>query len=263
VGAQDNDAYLWAFMLGPISNFIWGVQSRSVPIFFGRKTPKVRTVLPLLIGLNAGALLLLQATLNDRTGYIDAAAGFALAGGALAVLPWLTGSVWGEAKRLRPRAKPAARFVLAANIAAVLAGLLLEYAGLRIVLDGEDYSAWAAADTRDAARHLFGVGTITMLILGMARLVAPVFALERTEAGVPALFERAPFWLVLGALVLRAGVPLLGDSIDYDAGRHTMAAAGVLGWLAIAIFAVSVLRAVRAEPRTKRALEEIAARARK
>ncbi|MBE0608348.1 MAG: hypothetical protein IH609_03140, partial [Dehalococcoidia bacterium] len=111
---------------------------------------------------------------------------------------------------------------------------------------------------RDAARHVVGIGLVTMLILGMARLVAPVFALERTESGVPKLYERAPFWLLLGALALRGGSALLAEQISYDARMHWAAGAGVLAWLAIAIFAVSVLRAARAEPATKRALEALA-----
>mgnify|MGYP002682498274 CR=1 FL=1 len=77
------------------------------------------------------------------------------------------------------------------------------------------------------------------------------------------LLERLPFWLLLGSLVLRAGVPLLGERLDYEAGRHTIALAGMLAWLAVAIFAFSVARAVRAEPRTKRALDEVVRNARR
>jgi hypothetical protein len=262
LGLQDNDALLWVVMLGPIGNFIWGVQSRSVPIFFGRKTPPLRWMFPLLVALNVGVALIALSLAAGERGYQWAGAGFVFAGAALAVLPPFAGSVYGQAKRLRPRARFAARFIIAGNIAAVAAGALLVVAGSDMLLTGERGAAWAAFDTRDAARHLFGVGTISMLILGMARLIAPVFALERTESGVPQLLERLPFWLLVAAVVLRAGVPLLGDSIDRDAGQHTIAAAGIMGWLAIAIFASSVARAVLAEPRTKRALEEVAARSR-
>ena len=71
------------------------------------------------------------------------------------------------------------------------------------------------------------------------------------------------WWLLLGSLVLRAGVPLLGERLDYETGRHTIALAGMLAWLAVAIFAFSVARAVRAEPRTKRALDEVVRNARR
>ncbi|MCZ7577132.1 MAG: hypothetical protein M5U18_08880 [Dehalococcoidia bacterium] len=204
---------------------------------------------------NAGAALVaLSLLFEGETAARLSGSGMALAGAGMVWLPVIAGSVWGQAKRLRPRAKPAARFVLGANIAAVVAGVLLVWAGAQTALDAE-YAEFAA---RDAARHVVGIGLVTMLILGMARLVAPVFALERTESGVPKLYERAPFWLLLGALVLRGGSALLAEQISYDARMHSAATAGALAWLAIAIFAVSVLRAVRAEPATRRALETLA-----
>lgn len=250
-----DDVMTWVVLLGPIGNFIWSVQSRSVPIFFGRKTPTWRQAVVPGVAYNAGAALVaLSLLFEGETAARLSGSGMALAGAGMVWLPVIAGSVWGQAKRLRPRAKPAARFVLGANIAAVVAGVLLVWAGAQTALDAE-YAKFAA---RDAARHVVGIGLVTMLILGMARLVAPVFALERTESGVPKLYERAPFWLLLGALVLRGGSALLAEQISYDARMHSAATAGALAWLAIAIFAVSVLRAVRAEPATRRALETLA-----
>ncbi|MGE0600359.1 MAG: NnrS family protein [Dehalococcoidia bacterium] len=259
---QDNDILLWIVMLGPIGNFIWGVQSRSVPVFYGRGTPNLPKLILPGIALNFGVAFLALSLLNDANGLRWSGLGFALSGSALLWLPAVAGSVYGEARRLRPRARSAARFLIAANVAAMLAGALLLWAGFAVLV--QDSSApFAAFNQRDAARHLFGIGTITMLILGMARLVAPFFALERTESGVPRFLEGLPFWFLLAAVVLRAGVPLLGDSLDYEAGRHIIATAGSLAWAAIAIFAFSVARAIRAEPRTKVALEHLAANARK
>ena len=258
VPGQHNNILLWVVMLGPISNFIWGVQSRSVPVFYGRGTPALAKLVIPGLGLNLGIALLCISLLDDESATRWAGAGFVLAGASLVWLPAVAGSVYGQAKRLRPRARSAARFIIVANLAAMAAGALLVWAGVDILVG----DSFAAFDRRDAARHLFGLGTITMLILGMARLVAPFFAMERTESGVPRLLERLPFWLLLGALAIRAGVPLLGDALEYEAGRHLVATAGMLAWLAIAIFAFSVARAVRAEPRTKRALEHLAAESR-
>jgi len=139
---------------------------------------------------------------------------------------------------------------------AVAAGSLLVYSGIRMIGSGD--GQWAAPFARDASRHLLGIGTISMLILGMARLIAPVFALERTENGVPRLLERAPFWLLVGAVILRPGAALFGDQFGFENRMHTASLAGALAWLAIAIFAASVLRAARAEPRTQRSLEAAA-----
>jgi len=258
---RENDAFLWAVMLGPIGNFIWAVQSRSVPIFYGRKTPQLIVAAGPGLLLNAGAAFIVLGAADEESGQLSGGLGFVFAGIALLALPPICGAVYGQAKRLRPRARSAARFVIAANIAAMVAGGLMIWGGVE-AMGGDDYAAWSGFDQRDAARHLLGVGTITMLILGMARLVAPFFALERTESGVPMFLERLPFWLLVGALVVRAAVPLLGDQIDRDAEQHALATAGLMAWTAIAVFAFSVARAVRAEPRTKRALDAIAAKAR-
>lgn len=251
---QDNQILLWVVMLGPIANFIWGVQSRSVPVFYGRGTPALRKVAAPGIAFNLGVALLVISLFDNATGYRWVGPGFVLVGASLVWLPVFAGSVHGEAKRLRPRARSAARFLIAANISAMLAGILLVWVGF-VVFSGERYGPLGAFDQRDAARHLFGLGTISMLILGMARLVAPFFAIERTESGVPNFLEHLPLWFLISAVVLRAGVPLLGDNLDRDAGLHVMATAGSLAWAAIAIFAFSVARAIRAEPKSKRALE--------
>ncbi|HNO65921.1 MAG TPA: hypothetical protein PKK39_06200 [Tepidiformaceae bacterium] len=255
----DNDALLWVTMLGPVGNFIWSVQSRSVPVFFARKSPTLRAAVLPGIAFNAGAAAIVIATagVGSRTAWEGA--GFLLAGVGLAILPPMCGAVRGEPTRLRPRARSAARFVLVANSAAVLAGLLLCVAGV-LMLSG--HNGTVAIDARDAARHAFGIGLITMLILGMARLVAPIFALERTESGVPEALEHSPFWLLTAALVLRVGSALIAGPLGYENRMHTASLAGLLGWLAIAVFAFSVARAMRAAPRTKRALEEAAVHAR-
>ena len=252
-----DDAVSWVVLLGPIGNFIWSVQGRSVPIFFGRKTPTWRQAIIPGAAYNGGAALMAAALAaqGEQSARLSGAGLFA-AGIGMAWLAVIAGSVWGRPTRLRPRAKFAARFVLAANLSAVAAGVLLAWAGLETLAEGH----YAAFPARDAARHIIGIGLVTMLIMGMARLVAPVFALERTESGVPRLYERAPFLLLLAALLLRAGAGLLGEHISYDARMHAAAAAGTLAWLAIVVFAISVARAVRAEPATRRALDALVRR---
>jgi hypothetical protein len=109
-------------------------------------------------------------------------------------------------------------------------------------------------ELRDASRHAFGVGMITMLILGMAQLIAPVFAMSRAEARQPSLAERLPFPLLLSALLLRVGAGLLRDELNVDAYHHTTALAGTMAWCALLLFAVSVVQAVRREPRMRELL---------
>jgi hypothetical protein len=208
--------------------------------------------------LNGGAALLAISLFpwGAETAIRLSGAGLLCAGVASAWFPFVAGAVGGKAKRLRPRARAAGRFVLAANIASAGAGLALVWAGAQTLVDGE----FAAFGLRDAARHALGLGLITMLILGMARLVAPVFALERVQASGPSVIDRAPFWLLLGALTLRVSAGLLYDTISYDSRMHLAATAGVLAWLAIGLFAFAMVRAVRAEKATQEMLRGIAER---
>src|SRR5690606_1522798 len=122
-----DDAMTWMVMLGAIASFIWAVQSRSVPIFFGRKIPSFRHVVVPGLLLNTGAAMFFAATWMDNTSARDTVVAVAcLASGAgLAWLAPIAGSCWGTPNRLRPRARAAARFVLVANLAAVVCGILL------------------------------------------------------------------------------------------------------------------------------------------
>lgn len=244
-----DDTLTWVVMLGSIGNFIWAVQSRSVPVFFGRKTPPMRRAILPLVVLNVGVALLAISLAGNGSGtsYRLEGLGFTFAGIATAWLAPLCGAISGTAHRLRPGARAASRFVLAANIAAIVAGIFLAWAGLDTLIRGE-YAAFAL---RDAARHAFGVGLITMLILGMAQLVAPVFALSRAESRPPALWERAIFWLLVASVVLRVAGALLDGHMDEVQRLHLVSTSGALAWIALVLFATMIVLAIRREPRMK------------
>lgn len=240
-----DDAMAWAIMLGAIGNFIWGVQSRSVPVFFGRKTPSLQRVAIPGFLLNGGALaILLSGLAHGSAEERLLGGGLAAAGLALAWLAPIAGSVWGRAHRLRPRARAASRYVLAANVAGLATGLMLVWAGGLSLVSGE----FEAFGVRDAARHAFGLGLITMLIIGMAQLIAPVFAMERAEARPVSRLDHVAWGSLIAALVLRVLVGLLFEDVDYEPRMHLAAVAGILAWLGLAMFALTVARAVRREP---------------
>ena len=258
--AATDDATSWAVLLACVGNFIWAIQSRSVPVFFGRKTPTVRRALAPGIALNLGALAILtSAALSDFDQRQRlAGAGFVLAGLALLALPPMAGAIRGEAKRLRPRARSAAKYVLWGNRFAMLAGALLLAAGLSaLFFDGERSLA-----LRDAARHAYGLGLLTLLIVGMAQLVAPFFALRRLDASGTSLVDRAVWWCLISATVLRVLTGLAADDWPGVARLHASALAGTLGWLGLVLFASTVIHAVRSEPRLKAQLAATAQAAR-
>jgi hypothetical protein len=253
-----DQAATWVVMAGAIGNFVWAVQSRSVPIFFGRKTPRLGGVAAPYISLNAGVGLLFAAAYVDTGETYErlTGAGFVAAGIALAWLAPVAGSCWGRAKRLRPRARAAARFVLFANLSAVVCGALLVAAGVWTLVEG----GFAAPGLRDAARHTFGLGVMTMLIVGMAQLVAPFFAVRRLEGRGRWLFEEGVFVLLVAATALRVAAGLLWDEVSIDTRMHLGAIAGTLAWLGLGLFAAMVAGALRAEPRLKAELVQAAAR---
>ncbi len=95
----------------------------------------------------------------------------------------------------------------------------------------------------DAARHVFLVGAVTLGIVTMAQLILPEFASERfvREPGA----WRGPFFggALSLAVVLRGLLPWAG--LESPARHWSMAAAGAIAFVALAVFAVLYLRASR------------------
>ncbi len=252
----EHDPVLWTVTLGAIGNFIWAVQSRSVPTFFGRsQPPALRFALPWAV-MNVGLVVVaLQAFEPLRTARAEGA-GLVLAAVGMAGLAVLVGAFHARAHRLRPRARPAARYVAAANWCAVGAAAALLWAGVHTAAAG----VHTDPGVRDAARHLFGVGTITMLIVGVAQLIAPIFALGRAEPRPLGIADQAAFWGLAGAAALRALAGLLTPWVAYDHRMAMAGLAGVLAWYGIARFAWLALDAYRNEGRMLELLARGAAR---
>ena len=249
VPARLEDSISWVAMLGVIGSFIWAVQGRSVSVFYGRKARSRAQALPPFALLNGGlALVLVSGLMNEGIlSWRVEGAGLLSAGAALVWLGPVLGSAWGRATRLRARARPAARYIIVANLSAIGAGLLLVVAGASTLASGEYSAFWA----RDAGRHLFALGTITMLIVGMAQLVAPVFAMERAQSRRMRLRDESVFWLLLAALLTRAGAGILAEVTDYATRMNHSAYAGMLAWVALALFAWRLVEAIRREPEMK------------
>lgn len=243
VEAANTRATTWLALLGGIGAFTWGVQAQTVPVFYGRKRPPIRRVGVPAAALAAGCVLTVAGALARNDALV--APGFLLAGLAVIAITVLTGAITGSAHRLRPRAQPMARFILAANRWALVSGGLLAVTGVRIATGA------TPAGMEDAARHALTVGFITGLIIGMASLVAPMFAVERVVPGT----RRAEVYLAFPALqaaaVLRVGAALLAGEMSESARQHTLALSGALAWFAVATFAYALIRAVRNAPKAK------------
>ncbi len=230
----------WVVLLGPLMNSVWAVQARSVPVFFGRRRPR-RLLVPTVV-FNLGAVLVLLSVSGETA---LARVGLGLAGAATIWLIALVGAVWGQAHRLTPASRPTARFVLTANRWGLLAGACLLLAA--ILPPG--LAAWSQRlDT--GSLHLLGLGLATVLIVGMSRLVTPVFAIQRSVARQ----ERAPA-VILALLVAATGarwaVALLDGTVPAALIAGLLGIAGVLAWLGLALFAASLAVAWRDLDRQK------------
>jgi len=234
-----NEPLLWGGMFGAIGNFIWAVQSRAVPNFFGRQPVPWPHFLPFWAAYNAGlALVVLQATAPLEHPWLQGV-GLTSLGLGLGGLVFLVAALRPDAHRLRPRARPSARYIAAANWLALLAAALLAASGVDALLSGEVVPLWL----RDAARHSFALGPITMLIIGMAQLITPIFALGRAEVRRPGILDRASPWVLLVAALLRVGASLSEPLLSYAVRMDMAAGSGVLAWLGVASFGWRALQA--------------------
>ena len=227
----------WVALLGAIGNLVWAIQARSVPVFYGRQLPAVRDVAAPLAVFDLGLVAVLASAVAG--GDLVRQAGLALAGAAMVALAPLCGSVGGTAHRLHPGSRGAAVFVVTANRWAVLAGGLLVLAPA-LALGGD---ASSAGGLEDAALHAVGLGLVTTLIPGVARLLAPVFAIARTSrAGSDVAFRL--IWLALTAATALRVLAGLVEVVPAVSWREPLVvAAGSLAWIGLLLFAGGFVRA--------------------
>jgi hypothetical protein len=250
VPASLDQVATWVVMLGAIGNVIWAIQARSVPVFYGRRSPNRLT--PALELFNLGTILILASALVPWIPLQQV--GLGLAGAGTLWLAPLTGAIRGHAHRLRLPSRSAARFVVAANRWAMVAGGCL--------VGGAISSSWSGSATArfdNAALHGLGLGLATTLIVGMARLVAPAFAVARaaTEPG-PSTLGFVWLSLFIGT-ASRLGAALLEGTVPTPWTQGMLALAGILTWIGLALFASSFGRAWLRQASRRAALVESAA----
>jgi len=239
-------------MLGGIGSFIWAIQSRMVPSFFGRKQPTMGALAGPAVIYNFGLLGILVTLVRAAAGRgvgpdgSIMSAGLGLVGVGVIWLAAAAGAVTGAPHRLRAASRPLARFVVSADRWAVVAGVMwiAAFAGPLI------YQGAPRHNFADAALHAYGTGVITMLIAGMVQMVAPVFARARIEARPPGLMERSVWPLLWGATAARVAGALAGGYAGGHAFTDLSALSGVLGWAGLAALAGLLVAAGRRNPRT-------------
>ena len=242
----------YGFLLG----FIFGVDTRAVPTFFAHR-PSVRLVRASWLLLQIGLLLFageaLQTSLRHTHIVGVQILGLFCLGAALIGAAATTGS-WKPASRLRPSARGAAGLLKAAFAWCAVAGALdIAFA----------IQSWAsrqplADNEADAVRHILAVGFVTTMIIGMGHLLVPALATQRL-AGLTAKRRLLLFRILLfAAVVLRAGPPLLPE-LSGRLSYSLIGCAGVLAWLAVALFGYFLWRARREQAGNLEAVARIEA----
>jgi NnrS protein len=235
-------ATVWTVTLGAVGNFIWAVQSRMMPVSFGRRALTRASVSVPILAYNLGAAAALLAAIPLSSGQMSGGwpeirtAGLGVAGAGMIWLAFTCGATHGRPSRLRPASQPLALLIIWANRWAVVGGVLLLLLSMRSLLP----PAVARLDLEDAALHAIEVGLITLLIAGMLQLVAPVFAMARVGPQPRERFVVLVWALLMTATLSRVSAAFVPAAFDLLAGIS-----GVAGWLALGLLALALVRARR------------------
>lgn len=242
VPPADDAPALQAQFLGFLLCFIVGVSLRSLPVFFAWKPPAWLQWTAWAL-LQAGATVVVAASLLSAAGvdaHLPAEAGRLVVCLALLACTVCMG-VWRPASRLRGGVQPAATLLRSAFAWLSVAGLLFGYAAVRGLAKGSGVPDYLD----DAARHTLALGVVTVMIVAMAYLTAPMLAQERIGGRAAA----ARIYLLAAALDLAVALRVSGALLEgagiAQARYWPMAAAGVLALLAIAFFAQRLVSGIR------------------
>ncbi|HLZ69704.1 MAG TPA: hypothetical protein VKV26_07305 [Dehalococcoidia bacterium] len=243
VSGADEAPLLFAELYGFLLCFMLGVSLRSLPTLFAWKTPAWLAWLA-FAALQGGLLLSVGVRLAEAAGganlwALSAAGRLLFAGGLVAGAGCI--GVWRPASRMRDTAQAIALLLRAAYGWLLADAALIAYGAWR----GLRLHAETPAAIDDAARHVFALGVVSTLIIGMAYLVGHMFAAERAQGAAMARRVRVYAWLLGAAVVLRAGGALLEERGVLATRYWPMAAAGVLALAALTLFAWRLLWGLR------------------
>lgn len=225
-------------LYGFIMLFVLGVATRAVPTFSGLpiSVRQGKALAVILAGaVTAFAIAALLVATNGRSGALNQveAWSFAALGPMFAAGAWQAGILRPAANRVAPASQRHVWFIRAAFVWVLIAAGLATYYGVRAG------SAGTAIDTHgvDALRHAVGLGFASMMIVGMAMLVLPEFAVRRMRHPHEWLLPITILMLLNTAVALRVAAAV---ATPYWPGfdRHwPIAVAGGLGWAAVMLFA--------------------------
>jgi len=237
-----NQALVTTEMVGFVLCAVIGVSLRTVFIFFGRPPLQGPMVWGIWAPLQAGLALYLAAAFwrdaHPNTTALELEATAHMLMGLGLASPALLSAFWRPPLRLRTLSREPGRLVQMAMGWLALGGVMLTTMGALSLA----HVAPLELPRLDALRHVLGTGSITTMILGMAYLVLPPFALARQRG----LGYRWAVRVALAALPLATILRALGSWMrgDWGAADHLAGWGGALAWMAVATFAIALAQAI-------------------
>jgi hypothetical protein len=235
-----NAAYLHAMSWGFLLSFVLGYSLRLLPIFVGLPSGSRQAAWAALFALTTGAAAEVTARLAGLPGLSAAAMGVTALGviAALAALrPWCRMISAGDAE-----ARWLRRFAATAYLWLLVAAVLL--LGLRCAEALTSVSPLLGHAFGGASRHALTVGFVSLMIVGVAWRILPIFsgAPKAAPALVPSVFA---------LLVTGNALRVTGQAAAGLWGGAWYGVMGISGWLeltGVTLFALDVLRLMRATP---------------
>lgn len=238
-----NEPFYFIALYGFLLAWIYGFGNRVVSLFLG-VGPALRRTPELAMAAQGAAAVLYGAGwlpfFGSAAGLALRDAGLSLA--AVSALVYLAGNgfLWRKSRFPAMSAPGSPTFAIRAAFACLGAWALLSLAG--VVLSRTTALPAQNPWFIDAARHVFTIGFLTLLIVGMSFRILPVFSGRRLWS--PAL-ARLTYGLLLGGAAMRLlQYPGAFRPVYYEIGSY-MGIPVVLGLL---LFTFNLFRTMRAKP---------------
>ena len=234
-------------LYGFIAMFIIGVASRAIPTISGLARPEIQAkalalvLAAAVLAFTIAALWIGSGARSDALLRIEAAA-FAALGPIFLAGVWVVGIFRPAANRLAAASQHHIWLIRSAFAWLLVAGGLSAYYGVRATAGGEFIPAYGV----DAVRHTVGIGFASTMIVGMAMLILPEFAIRRARYPT----ERWPALTILALLsaaaALRVGAAVamphwVSTDVYWPMAIGGMLAEGAL-LLFVALFVISLLQ---------------------
>ena len=245
--ASLNESFYFAALYGFLLAWIYGFGHRVVALFLGVGAPARGTTMAALAAQVSGVALALVSwipAIPDRFALGLRDAGFSLV--AISALFYLGGNgfLWRRAQApvLRTPGNPTAAIRMAFGFLGLWALLQLAAVALSRLTRIPAQNLWWA----DAGRHVFTIGFLTLLIVGMSFRILPVFSGKTLWS--PRLAHVTYGLIALGVALRLLQYPAAFEPVFYRIGSFM----GVLVVLALGLFLVNLVKTMRARPEARR-----------